>query len=186
MIFHCGQARWEAGNAAGACADWRASLSNSDLHLPEILALALGHLTPAEILRDVLPGDRPATLLKAADALFPADGADHPDRRAYLEAARDQLTARATKSAAEWELEARLEARLGRLDRAAAAYRRALGLAPRQVAWRVAYADVLRQSGFPKDARRELETVVAQDPNNRPARDQLEIVRRELKLRGEE
>ena len=108
------------------------------------------------------------------------------DRQAYLEAARDQLTARATKSAAEWELEARLVARLGRLDRAAAAYRRALGLAPRQVAWRVAYAEVLRRSGFPKDARQELETLVAQDPNNRPARDQLEVVRRELKLRGEE
>jgi tetratricopeptide (TPR) repeat protein len=186
MIYYCGQARWAAGDVSGACADWRASLSSSDLHLAEILALARGRLTPAEVLRDVLPGDRPATTLKAADALFPDGGADHPGRRAYLEAARDRLAARDAKSAAEWELEARLEAGLGRPDRAAAAYRRALGLAPRQVPWRLAYAEVLRQTGALKDARRELETAVAQDPNNRPARDQLEVVRRELRLKGEE
>lgn len=187
MPYFCGRARWQAGDLAGACADWKASLAGSDRYLGDILELARQRIGPDDILRDVMP-DRPAVLLKAADALFPKDEAEAPGRRAYLERARDALAAQSpgAKAAADWELEARLEAGLGRPDRAAAAYRRALGLSPRQGEWRVAYAELLRQSGNLKDAARELETVVAQDPNNRPARDQLAVVRREIKLRGRE
>jgi predicted Zn-dependent protease len=126
--------------------------------------------------------DRPAVLLKAADALFPADEKESPVRREYLERARDALAARPTKTAAEWELEARLEVGLGRPDQAAAAYRRALGLSPRQTAWRLAYAELLHQSGALEEARRELDTIAAQDPGNKAAKDLRAVVERELKL----
>jgi hypothetical protein len=39
--------------------------------------------------------------------------------------------------------------------------------------------------GALKDARRELETVLAQEPANRPAQDLLEIVKREMTLAGQ-
>jgi uncharacterized protein len=65
------------------------------------------------------------------------------------------------------------------------AYRRALGLSPRRTEWRIEYAQLLRQTGALKDARRELETVLAQEPANRPAQDLLEIVKREMTLAGQ-
>lgn len=182
MIYHCGQARWEAGDAAGACADWRASLALSDRHLADVLAAAGPRLGPAAVLRDVLP-DRPEVILRAADALFPAAGPDAPGRRAYLERALALAAERPAKAAADWEVEARLEAALGRPDRAAAAYGRAVGLAPRETRWRAAYADALRAAGDLAGARRELETVVAQEPGNKAARDRLEVVIREIQLR---
>jgi Tfp pilus assembly protein PilF len=48
------------------------------------------------------------------------------------------------------------------------------------------YAQLLRRSGSLKEARDELETVLAQDPNNHAARDLRDVLLRELKLAKKE
>jgi O-antigen ligase/tetratricopeptide (TPR) repeat protein len=185
MIYYCGQARWDAGDVAGACADWRASLSIAPVHLVDILGAVRSRLAPDVILRDVLP-DQPERILAAADNLFANSGPSNPARRAYLERALSLIGNRAVKEAADWDLEARLESALGHPDRAAAAYRQAVGLAPRNTSMRLAYSRALHRAGALSDCRRELETVLAQEPGNRTARDQLDVVIRELQLQGKD
>jgi predicted Zn-dependent protease len=106
-------------------------------------------------------------------------------RRAYVEKAQALASARPHKTADDWELAARLETELGHTEPALLAYRRALGPSPRRTEWRIAFAQLLRQTGALKEARRELETVLAQEPANRPAQDLLEIVKREITLAGQ-
>jgi tetratricopeptide (TPR) repeat protein len=189
IAYFCGQARWETGDRTGACADWKSSLTATDRFLEEILTLANVGLSHDVILRDVLP-DQPAVIYRAAELMFPEEMAKSPARLEYLAKARDILVAKpGRKTAIEWELEARVEQALDRPQPAIAAYRRALGLAPRQTAWRRAFAELLYESGEHKEAIRELETVVAQEPRQKTvanvmnASERLAFMRREIKLK---
>jgi tetratricopeptide (TPR) repeat protein len=185
MAFFSGEARWKTGDIQGACSDWKDSLRYSDRHLIAILDHAKSKLAPGAILSDILP-DHPATILRANEILFPKPDQYDAGRREYLSRAQQLIAALPQKTAADWELEARLHIQLGRTDEAALAYRRALGLSPRQTAWRLDYAQLLRRSGSLKEARDELETVLAQDPNNHAARDLRDVLLRELKLAKKE
>jgi O-antigen ligase/tetratricopeptide (TPR) repeat protein len=201
IIYSCGEARWKAGDAAGACEDWKESLNRSDQFLKDVLDRAAQRLTPEQILSEALP-DRPEIVFKAATILFENADPRPPAYRAYLRKALELLTAKVTgKTAADWELQGKLEARLDHPNEAIVAYRRAVGLAPRRADWRFEYAQLLYniatdESNAPnrdperssqwlnmlKDAEHELELVWELEPRNRDARNLWEIVRRQIRL----
>jgi tetratricopeptide (TPR) repeat protein len=181
MAYLCGLARWQAGDVPGACSDWQASLSASGQYLPDILGCVLPVLGAEQVLSAVLP-ETPERILAAAN-LLDSGGSGTGDRRLFLDKARCLAVAKPEKKAADWELEARLEIGLGAPDRAALAYRRAVGLDARRIDWRMAYAEALRASGDLDGARRELDIVLALEPMNRGARDRRDIVIREAQLR---
>lgn len=183
MAYLSGRARWDAGDVEGAAADWRAALAGSDARLADIVRAAAARLGAAGVLNQVLPDD-PARIERAAELLFPAGSPDAAGRRAYLERARTLVLARAEKTAADWALEGRLEGALGEPARAATAFQNALALDPRQTGWRLARAAALQDAGDLDAAARELEAVLTREPNHRAARDRLDVVRREIELRG--
>jgi tetratricopeptide (TPR) repeat protein len=161
IIYYCGQARWEAGDTAGACADWRDSLNRldrlpkdtSDRLLKDVLERGGQRLRPVEILADALP-DKPEVIERATGILVEEGRIGPEDRHQYRTKARDLLAYKTDgKTAADWELEARLEDQLERPDQALEAYRRAVGLAPRETQWRIAYAQLLVREGMQSSSR---------------------------------
>jgi hypothetical protein len=72
---------------------------------------------------------------------------------------------------------------LGRPADAAAAYEELVLQEPGRVEWRLEFARLLYEQGRLRDARRELLTVVAQQPTNAGARELLTEVDRKLARR---
>jgi tetratricopeptide (TPR) repeat protein len=150
-----------------AWSSWRRSLELSPDYLSRILKKSARYLTPSEILERVLP-DKPDCLVEAAFQLYPQSAAE---RRPFLEKALDPLkTPPGPRNAGDWHAKARIHKGLGQPLESLAAYRSAIGLEPGQVSWRYEFAQLLYQEGQVREARRELEAVLAQQPEHAAAR----------------
>jgi tetratricopeptide (TPR) repeat protein len=118
-------------------------------------------------------------LRRAAVILFPNPGS--AERRPFLEQALailDQQTAPLT--ADDLHGKAQVLDSLGHPAGAVAAYEAALQLDPQQAGWRFALARLLYQQGRLQEARRELRTVLSQQPKNTRAQELLDGISREI------
>jgi tetratricopeptide (TPR) repeat protein len=167
--YRCGVLEMEDGDTAQACRSWRHCLELSDQHLADVLDRVGGILDPAAILQEVLP-DRPELILAAADRLYPPPEAAER-RRPFQERALALLERPPVPlAAADLQVRADLHAALGRPEEALTDYRMALAREPQRADWRYQYARLLYHQGRLRDARREALLVLAQQPENAPAR----------------
>jgi O-antigen ligase len=160
-----------------AWGDWRRCLELSVDYLPRILALSAPLLRPEELAAKVLP-DRPELLLAAADRLYPQG--DEEGRRPFLRRARDLLGKRSQLGPEDQHVKALVHQGLGEEAEAEAAFRAALRLAPLKAGWRFQFARFLYEQERREEAQRELAVVVAQQPDNAPARELWRIVTLEI------
>jgi tetratricopeptide (TPR) repeat protein len=156
--------------------NWRHSLELSDMYLPVIFGQAGARISPREILDKVFP-ERPSILLAAALQFYPEPSAE---RQLFLDRALGLLENQPTPSGKDQQLKALILRSLGRVEEATAAYQAALAKEPRQLRWRLDYADFLRQQHRAQDSRRELLTVLALQPDYPGARELLTIVERQI------
>jgi tetratricopeptide (TPR) repeat protein len=177
--YRCGRQEMADGQRDQAWHSWRRSLELSALYLSEIVDRSAEDLDPPDILREVLP-DRPETLVKAAADLFP-DPEMTAERQPFLEKALALLERRPPpRKADDLYLEGRIYRSWGRWTEAAVCYEKALAQEPYQADWRCEYARVLRHQDRLQEARRELLTVLEQQPGHDGARRLLDLVTREL------
>ena len=167
------------GHKQRAAQSWRRSLEVSDQHLPEILGWGRDGLGPKLLAEEVLP-NRPELLVTVAEQLYP-DPKDTAQRRPLLEKALAVLVAApGLAKAPDVFLKGRVLTLLGRPVEATAAYRQALSQEPRQAAWHLELAKLLRTQGQLAEAREELFTVLLLQPDNTQANELLAAVNREL------
>jgi thioredoxin-like negative regulator of GroEL len=166
------------GDRARAIDSWRRSLALSDEYARTIVERGRGVLTDEELLDGILP-DRPQTIVAAAAQLYPDAGA--AGRRPFSEKALRLLSQPgAARSATDLHLEATLHESLDDLGQAAAAYEAALDRAPQEIEWRYEFARLLHRQGRLKEARRQLLTVLTDQPSHREGQRLLQVVAREM------
>jgi O-antigen ligase/tetratricopeptide (TPR) repeat protein len=182
LWFLCGAQALAEGKQEEAWEDWRGCLRLSGRHLELILDLSGQHLKPAELLARVLPPDRPAVLLRAADRLVPNPDAVE-ERRPFLEKALEAVADEPAPGAEDLHVKAAALRDLGRPEEAEKEYRSALARRPREAAWRWELAALLYQQKKLQESRRELLTILAVQPDEE-ARALLEAVDRELAEKG--
>lgn len=172
------------GNRALACQNWRRSLELSPRFFDEILPRAAKLLGPEQAATQVIPDD-PSLLLRAAEQLYPKPD-QAAQRRPLLERALQLLTDRASQpTAAELHTVALLHHQLGANAAAIQALRDALRLEPNRTDWRQELAVLLYREGRLKEAREEIQAILARQPDNADARKLLEEVTDKL-LRQEQ
>lgn len=177
--YLCGVQDLLEGRQDQAWESWRRSLELSDRHLPEILTVGARSLGPGDVLALVLP-DNPTLLRAAAFQLYPQPEAA-TQRRPFLEKVLLLLKEQPRPpSAADLRLRALVHGDLGQPAEALTAYESALAREPLQVGWRYEFARLLYQQGRLQDARRELLTVLGQQPGHTQALELLEAVTRDL------
>ena len=170
--YWCGRLEWGDEQTEQACDSWLRCLELSDHYLPDILDASSLRPNREDVAQNLLPA-RPETPQSAAG------------RRLFLEQALRQLEARpAPPAGPDLHLKAIFLKSLGRPNDAAAAYEELLLREVGQVEWRVEYAQLLYEQGRLQDARRELLTVLAQQPTHAGARALLGEVDRALARRG--
>jgi tetratricopeptide (TPR) repeat protein len=177
--YLCGLQEHFDGDDSRGWESWRRSLELSDRHLSEVVERASKMSDVADALNQALP-ERPALWLAAASQLYP--GAQQTaERRLLLEKALALLGAPpGPRTPDEWHTQATLCAALGQPERALSAFQRALDRDPRQLGWRYELARLLYEQRRLQDARRELLTIIAEQPGNGQARELLDTVAHEL------
>ncbi len=178
--FLFGQQELLAGTPRAAWRSWRHCLQLDGSHLAPILDQASQHLTPPQLLKDILP-DRPEVLLAAALHRYPAtdqrEAGTLPlvDSRLLLRRGLELLDpASASLTAMQLRTKARLHQELGESAAALSAYRNALESEPQQTEWRFEMAEVLASQANYGEATKELRRVLARQPSHAPARQLLE------------
>jgi O-antigen ligase/tetratricopeptide (TPR) repeat protein len=180
--YLCGVQEIFDGQPGQAWRSWRHSLELSDRYRATIVAAVARNPKAGEVFPRVLP-DRPALWLAAAEQLFPQPGA--PERKPFYRRALLLLEQRAGRlTPQELHLQGTLYVRLGRPADAVSAYRAALEQLPEEVGWRLDLARVLYRLGRLPEARRELLSVLGQEPGHAEARELLREVERELAKKG--
>ena len=165
LHYLAGTLELAAGQRERAVKSWQRSLQLSDAYQAAIVEQARGALTDAELIDQVLP-DRPQVLFAAAAQLYPH--ADAPERRPFCERALGLLKqSDRVRSAGDYHLKAVLHATLDEPDEAALAYEAALDRAPQEAGWRCEFAELLRRQGRLRDAWRQLQTLLADQPGHR-------------------
>jgi O-antigen ligase/tetratricopeptide (TPR) repeat protein len=161
-----------------ALKSWRRSLELSDLYFQEIVDKTVNVIGPGELLTQVLP-DRPDQLVSAAMHLYPKpEVADQ--RQPFLEKALLLLAKQPADSLKPEDRHAQALAysSLGQWQEAVFAYQAALSRAPHQVTWRYELAELLYQAGRVYESRRELVSLLQQQPGHTQARQLYEVVTR--------
>jgi tetratricopeptide (TPR) repeat protein len=167
-----------------AYADWRRSLELADTFLPQILSNCVPFLTPQEMVDKVIPG-RPDMLVASAALLYPRPGAS--EKRVLLEKALACLRAREEPLRPdELRVKAAAHKGLGQTEEALATYRALVKQEPWDGDYRYEMAAYLYDVDRLEECRREVLTVLAQEPNHGPARElsatvHYEILRRRWK-----
>jgi len=162
---------------AQAYEKWRRSLELSDIFLPSILEVSTIRLKPLAIRDEILPDD-PKILVAAALQLYPRPTAE---RQLFLDKAVALLENQTTPlKGKDLRAQALIQSALGRSEEALAIYQAALAYEPRQVTWRFEFAQLLFQQKRLQEARAELLTVLAAQPEYTAARDLLGFVERQL------
>jgi O-antigen ligase/tetratricopeptide (TPR) repeat protein len=167
----------EAGRLDEASRSWRRSLTMSNRFLAPILDRAAKKLAPQELLDNLLP-DEPELLCAAASHLYPA-GQGIEERHQLYQKALQLLEARPAPNPRDLHLQAELHSALGQRESAVKAFRAALEGAPLEVGWRLECGRLLYEMGQRAEARRELLTVLGQEPEHEEARQLLMQLERE-------
>jgi O-antigen ligase/tetratricopeptide (TPR) repeat protein len=157
------------GSREQAWASWRRSLECSPTHLRGILTESARELSANDIAERVLPRD--ASLLQEASrdrALAKSPEAVRVLREKALQLLEHPAAA---LSGNQLHCKAQILRDLGQPQEAIEAYQAALALTPGQPAWRFELVELLHQQGQLQDARRELRTILAQEPEHQPAKD---------------
>jgi O-antigen ligase/tetratricopeptide (TPR) repeat protein len=166
--YYCGNQELRMGEPNKAWASWRRCLELSDRFLSPIVERSSKFLESAEVVEKVLP-DRPAILAEAATRLYPRL-ANTKERKPFMEKALLLLDAQpAPLTAADLRTKASVYQALGRADDAVITYRDILQKEPLQVTLRYDLARVLYQDGRLEEAKDEVATVLAQQPNHAKA-----------------
>jgi tetratricopeptide (TPR) repeat protein len=167
------------GDRDEACRHWRRSLLCSREYLEEILVRSRRHLSPEQMVASVLPDD-PELLYQAAVQLAPeSETAPRPLLRRAVELLRERP---GEPNADVLLLEARALVRLGRPAEAVDAFERLEARSPRGVDWRYEFAQVLHEQGRLAEARRELRTLLQQQPDHTRGKD---LYQKVLRRQGE-
>jgi O-antigen ligase/tetratricopeptide (TPR) repeat protein len=168
--YYCGNQELRMGQPDKAWTSWRRCLELSDRFLVPIIERSSKILQSKEMVEKVLP-DRPAILFEAAARLYPRS-AQAKERKPFLEKALRLLDAQPTPlTAADLRTKASVYQSLGRADDAVRTYRDILQEEPLQFTLRYELARALYQDGRLEDAKNEVATVLAQQPNHAAAYD---------------
>jgi O-antigen ligase/tetratricopeptide (TPR) repeat protein len=178
LWYWCGVLELVDGRPDEAWQSWRHSLGLFDVYAPEILD-ASSRFLGAEQVRDVVLPDQPRLLVKAALRLYPGPNQAEV-RKGFFEKALGLLDTGPPPEAEDLRLKAFLLETLGRPDEALTAYRAALIRMPLQTAWRYDFARLLAEQGQFSEARREVLSVLAREPNYRQAQELRATVERRL------
>lgn len=179
MWFVNGTQYLQNGDLLKACERWRRSLELSDRFLPNILPLASKALPAEKISEDVLP-DRPKQWIVAASLLFP-DPEMETERRPFLEKGLSLYEREPGPwTAQDLYLKASAYRALGQRAAALEAYQTALDRDPAQRVWRLEYAQALSDEKSWNAARRQLQTILGEQPDNAQAKALLNTVTLEI------
>jgi tetratricopeptide (TPR) repeat protein len=157
---------------------WRRALDLSSDYLQRIMNQSIGHLTPAEILKYVLP-DRPEILLAAAEELFPTDRFT-TQRQPFLEKCLSLLNeSPVVLSTNELFMKARAHMLMDQPNEAIAAFRAGLLQAPEEYSRRYELAELLYQQGNTVDAETQLKMIPSPQRKNAPTQKLLNQIRQD-------
>lgn len=178
MWYLCGLREFKLNRREDAWATWRHCLELSRDYLPQVLSQTSG-LKADQLVEKVLPDDAEA-LLAAALSLYP-DAAAAEERRPFLEKALRLLESKSARlETQDLLVKARVYRALDRPEKALQSYRQLLDRVPAQARWRFEFASYLYELRKLEEARRELTLVLAQEPNDRQARELRKTVVGEL------
>jgi len=179
LWFLAGKLELADGLRETAQQSWRQSLQLSNRYLSEIVNQTRGPLSRQELLERVIP-DRAQVImdtLKKLKALYP--DSDPEDNKPYLERALAGLTGPLPPR--DLYLKSQVLAQLGKAAEARVTCQEAVQRDYKQVEWRLALAQYLYDDGKLVEAHRELQIVLAQQPNLHEAQVLLLLVKRDLK-----
>jgi tetratricopeptide (TPR) repeat protein len=166
--FLSGQRALRGGDRDVACAYWRHALLASDRYLPEITGAVPSHLSPEQLLEQVLP-PKPMMIVSAIKALAPGTLTADDEERFHRTALAVLARQGEPRSGTDEMLAARIHDRLGETAAARAAYQAALVLNPRSSSWRMEFCQFLHRTNHHAEARVELLVLMDQEPANRAA-----------------
>jgi Flp pilus assembly protein TadD len=175
--FLSGAMELQQGERERAWRSWRRSLGCSAEHLEDILARSRKHLSPEAIVALVLPDD-PKLLYEAALKLAgEGENAQRPFLRRVVELLRERPGEPKDEALL---LEARALVRLNRAEEALPAFERLAARSPRDGDWRYEFAQALHERGRLDEARRELRSLLRQQPEHRRGKELYqEVLRRQ-------
>ena len=161
--YACGVEAAKAGEPANAIAQWKRSLELSPSQLRPILRTAKQTLSPADILRMVLPDD-PVVLLGAAEELYPDRLKQRAERRPFLE--RATIGERPGATVPQWIAVATACGELERIGDARQAWGRALELDRDGLPAHEGFARFLEAEELYEEALPQLQWLLAKRPTD--------------------
>jgi len=184
--YASGRRALKDGDAAAAWEDWKRSLELSPQNLAAILAGARGKLSVDQIRTNLLPDD-PATVLQAAELLFPDRVVQVAERRSFI----DRVVELTRSSDRTGQNPDRLMAmaialdELGRVEEADDAWDRAVRLAPDRPDVHDRCARWLEREERYDEAVPHLEWLRLHDRGNQDVQDRLDAARHAVRLKRE-
>jgi O-antigen ligase len=163
LWYVCGLQELRDGQPEEAWKSWRRCLECSARHLRAILKEVVRQPGAAQVSDRVLP-DRPPLLLAAARSLVLPEESAHKERLLARALALIEGLGGAV-SAEECGIRAEIHVLRDQPDQAITAYEQALEIRP-DAAWRFELARLLRERGRLQQARRELRTLLAEQPGH--------------------
>jgi len=168
IAFAFGGALYESGKFEQVWPNWNRSLRYSAQFLESILTHSRKHLTPKQLVEQVVP--RNANLLNAASSVAEKKGLLE-EKTTFLQAAVEVL--RESNRPTEFRdlapsaaLSGELLRKLGQIREAVAAYRTAVLYAPENSKWRVELIELLIETDALEDAKRETRTLLDLAPDH--------------------
>ena len=161
--YACGVEAAKAGEPANAIAQWKRSLELSPKQLRPILRTAKQTLSPADILRMLLPDD-PVVLLGAADEFYPDRLKQRTERRPFLE--RATTAKRPATTVPQWIAVATASGELDRIDDARKAWGHAIELDREAVPAHEGFARLLEAEELYDEALPQLQWLLAKRPTD--------------------
>lgn len=180
LLYTAGLVALDSGDVGAACRYWKRSLALGSRFQRLIIDVAKERLTVGQWQASLLPDDVDR-LLEIAKQL--RGQADRPLREAVLRRALQLAEVGAKKTADDFRRLAVISGELGELERAEKCWQAALALAPQQVEWRAAYAEVLYRRGRLDEAIKQYLKCHLQSRDER-YRQRAEALRRERASRA--
>jgi tetratricopeptide (TPR) repeat protein len=180
LWYAVGRAYLDSGRHSEAQRAWQTYLSRDRKRLPQIAVLARKAWGEEVIRSSVLP-PIPSLYVAVAKHLHP-EPSDREGRQPYLIQAEALLLCRQDLSAAEWYELGGIQAELGHIEGAIAAYRQAVTLAPDRKSYYIVLVKLLRQQSRWHEAREVLRQWQSCFPNDPQVESLVRMVERELLL----